>query len=96
MNQTNDIINGIFEFIAGCFMFTNILRLIKDKTVKGFNWYSILFFLFWGIWNLFYYPSLNQIYSFIGGIFIVMMNLIWLLLVLKFNLKKFLIDIFGE
>lgn len=73
-----DLINGGFELCSGLFQIINIVKLIKDKEVKGVSLYPFLLFTTWGIWNLYYYPSLNQTLSFIGGIFITITNVIWI------------------
>ena len=73
-----DIINGIFELCGGLFILKSILKLNKDKEVKGVHWIHAAFFACWGYWNLFYYPYLEQWISFIGGIGVVTANTIWL------------------
>ncbi len=73
-----DIINGAFELAGGLFIFRSILKLNKDKEVKGVHWIHAAFFAFWGYWNLFYYPYLGQWISFIGGLGVVTANTIWL------------------
>lgn len=72
-----DMINGSFEVLGGILGWLNVRQLIKDKTVKGVYWPVQLFFFVWGVWNLYYYPSLGQWYSFFGGICIVTGNLAW-------------------
>lgn len=74
----NDVINGVFEFSGGLSTLLNIRAIRKDKTIQGVHWSTYAFFTTWGIWNLFYYPSLNQWFSFSGGVLIVLGNLIWL------------------
>jgi ABC-type transport system involved in cytochrome c biogenesis permease subunit len=76
--QWNDLINGIFESVGGFFIvWLNVIRMKKDKTVKGVNIWVQVFYTAWGIWNLFYYPSLNQWFSFIGGLGLVVGNGVW-------------------
>lgn len=72
-----DIINGLYEGIGGLFLWHNCHRLYKDKQVKGVSIISTAFFMTWGIWNLWYYPFLNQWVSFIGGCNIVAANIVW-------------------
>lgn len=86
---TPDIINGSFEFFGGILYIINVRRLIKDKEVKGVSWVPVMFFTFWGFWNLYYYPSLNQVFSFVGGIVIVSVNLLWLSLVFYYKFKSY-------
>ena len=80
-----DIINGSFELCSGLFQIMNIYSLYKDKKVRGVSLYPFILFTLWGVWNLYYYPSLNQTFSFIGGIVIVISNIIWLSLAYKYR-----------
>jgi len=73
-----DTINGIFELFGGLFILLSIIKLHKDKKVKGISWLAVVFFTLWGYWNLYYYPHLGQTVSFWGGIGVVTMNTIWL------------------
>lgn len=73
-----DIINGSFEFFGAPFIVLSILKLAKEKKVHGISWLHAGFFALWGYWNLFYYPHLNQWFSFAGGVAIVIANTIWL------------------
>lgn len=77
--QTNDILNGCFELLGGIILILNVVQLYKDKCVQGFSPIPTIFFTTWGIWNLHYYSSLNQWFSFIGGILIATINSIWLI-----------------
>jgi uncharacterized membrane protein YfcA len=72
-----DIINGLFEVFASLFIFLNICKLYKDKQVKGVSIISVIFFTLWSIWNLWFYPSLEQWWSFIGGIGVMITNTFW-------------------
>jgi hypothetical protein len=73
-----DLINGVFESVGGFFIWLNIVKLHKQKMVRGVSWMHVAFFSAWGIWNLYYYPALAQWLSFFGGLFLVISNLIWL------------------
>jgi hypothetical protein len=84
----NDFINGMFELGSGLFCIINIVRLKKDKKVMGVSWVPTAFFTLWGAWNLYYYPSLNQMISFIGGLAIFIANLIWVLMVFYYIYKS--------
>lgn len=81
-----DIINGIiFEAGAVFFTYLNIRRICKDKTVKGVDWRATAFFTSWGIWNIYYYSSLNQWVSTSAGIALIAMNTIYLYNLLKYR-----------
>jgi len=80
-----DIINGCFEFGASLFQLINVIATYRDKKIRGIRIVPTMFFTSWGIWNLYYYPQLNQIWSFIGGLGIVITNLIWVVLMIKYR-----------
>lgn len=75
-----DLINGLFELFGGCLLCLNIKRLCKDKTLKGVSWVPVAFFACWGFWNLIFYPSMGCWLSFFGGIFVVVANVVWLIM----------------
>jgi uncharacterized membrane protein YfcA len=73
----NDLVNSIFELGGGLLITLNCFRLYKDKVVKGVSVATVAFFSLWGYWNIYYYPSLGQTLSFIGGIVIAVANTVW-------------------
>ena len=80
-----DFINGSFETLSGFFVLLNCYRVIKDKQVKGVSIICIAFFTCWGFWNLYYYPHLEQWFSFFGGLFIVTANCLWVGLMIYYS-----------
>lgn len=85
--MTPDLINGIFEFIGSWFTWMNVKQVIKDKGHYGIYVPAIVFFMSWGLWNLFYYPHLGQIFSFAGGLNLVIANISWVTALLKYGRK---------
>ena len=83
--MTPDTINGLFEFLGSLFIWRSIILLYKQKQVRGVSFLTIGFFAVWGLWNLYYYPSLNQQLSFAGGISIVVANVIWVIQMIYFR-----------
>jgi hypothetical protein len=75
-----DLVNSCFEIAGGVSTWRNVHTLVKDKKVRGVSLESSLMFTTWGFWNLFYYPSLGQWASFLGGLVIVSGNVAWLAL----------------
>lgn len=73
-----DLINGTFEAGGALVNLLNVQAILRDKVVKGINPYVYVWFSSWGIFNLYYYPHLNQWLSFYGGAAIVTVNLSWL------------------
>lgn len=83
--MSNDIVNALFEFIGGLFLWMNVITLYKDKTIKGVYYPTVIFFFLWGVWNLWYYPSLDQWWSFAGGVWLATANLMWILLFIYYK-----------
>lgn len=82
-----DLVNGLFELIGGLLICLSIRRLHIDKEVKGVSALPTAFFTSWGYWNLFYYPSLSQWASFVGGCVIVAANTAWVLQMLYYSAR---------
>ena len=59
-----DLINGLFEALAGLFVLNHCRVLHAHKQARGVSIVSSGFFTLWGVWNLYYYPALNQPLSF--------------------------------
>lgn len=83
--SAGDLVNGLFEFVGSIFLWMNVVKLYRDKMLRGYDWRSTAFFSAWGFWNLVYYPSLDQWASFTGGCSIVLANTIWLILMFKYR-----------
>lgn len=80
-----DLINGIFEWCGGLFIWLSVIKLRNEKVVRGVSWMHVAFFSGWGFWNLFYYPHLGQWLSFWGGCFLVGVNAVWLAQIAYYN-----------
>ena len=50
-----DEINSFFISVASIFYFLNLLKLYKDKEVKGISILSIVFFSTWNFWTLYFF-----------------------------------------
>lgn len=79
MIQYNDVINGMFELFGGLLVWFNVKRLRKDKKVCGISWQIQAFFTSWEWWNVYYYPSLNQWVSCLGGAILAIGNTVWVI-----------------
>lgn len=73
-----DIINALFEMGGAIFLAMNVVRLHRDKVVRGVHWAATAFFTVWGYWNLFYYEHIGHIYSRVAGFAVVATNTVWL------------------
>lgn len=77
--MTIDLINGLFELVGGLLQIINIVELYRDKKVTGVSKIPVTFFTIWGIFNIYFYNSLNLSLSLIGGLVITITNMIWLI-----------------
>lgn len=72
-----DLINSLFEGFAGLMVLNHCRVLHAEKMVRGVSVVSSFFFTAWGVWNVYYYPALNQPLSFYGGLFVVVANAVY-------------------
>jgi hypothetical protein len=80
-----DLINGLFEFVGGLLILNHCRAVLRDKAVAGVSIVSTVVFTFWGVWNCWYYPHLNQWWSFCGGLLIVAANALWVVLMFRYR-----------
>ena len=80
-----DMVNGLFELIAGFFLWYNAYKLYRHKKVRGCSVSAAVFFCLWGLWNIFYYPWLGQWWSFAGGVHTDLANLTWVWLAWRYR-----------
>ncbi len=80
--MTADQCNATFECGGSLIVIASVVRLYFDRVVLGINWLQPVFFTMWGIWNLYYYPYLDQWYSFVGGVLLTTANVSWIALYL--------------
>lgn len=83
-----DKINFLFQIGGAALVYLNVRRVLIDKVVHGVSLWPTAFWTIWGFWNLIFYSSLQQTWSFIGGIFLVAGNGIWLSLALYYRKHK--------
>ncbi len=83
-----DVVNGCYEGFGGLMMLLNCYRLYKDKQVKGVSLVTTAFFTSWSFWNLYYYPSLGQWFSFSGGLIIGFFNALWVGMAVYYSKSK--------
>lgn len=83
-----DITNGVFELLAAVFILNHCRVLYADKMTRGVSIVSTIFFFLWGLWNVYYYPSLDQVWSYRGGLCVVTANALWVALLLYYKRKE--------
>lgn len=80
-----DLINGSFEAVAALMTLNHCRVLLRDRAVAGVSIASMAFFTLWGVWNLWFYPHLDQTWSFAGGVLLVVANAIYVALLCRFS-----------
>lgn len=83
-----DLINGLFELIGGLLSLAHVRVIWRDKMVRGMALTPLAFITAWGYWNIFYYPSLFQWFSFLGGVVMACTNTAWLVLAVYYSRKE--------
>lgn len=80
-----DLINALFEVVSGSLVWLNVRAILRDKTIRGVSVAPITCFVLWGFWNLYYYPHLDQWFSFVGGLSVATANTAWLVLIIYYG-----------
>ena len=83
-----DLGNALFEGFGAFFIWKSVIQLWKDKEIKGVYWPAWVFYSAWGLWNCFYYPSLDQWLSFSAGIVLVAGNISWVFLAIRYKVIR--------
>ncbi len=74
-----DHVTALFELGATVMVCFNLYALYKDSQVKGVSIWTTVFFVLWGVWNLFFYPAYGLYWSYVAGALMLFANLIWVL-----------------
>lgn len=85
INLTPDQVNGLFELAGAAFLLNHCRVLYAQKHVAGVSIISTVFFFWWAAWNIFYYPHLNQIWSFYGGLCIGAAHILYVTMLLYYR-----------
>lgn len=83
--QIPDTINSAFLFGGGIFIWMNVYRAWKDKVIRGVSVWPSLWFATWGVWDCYYFPHLDQWFSFVSSALAVLPNSAWLYLYWKYK-----------
>jgi hypothetical protein len=73
-----DLVNGGFEALASLFILNHCRAIWRSRQAHGISLLSTVFFAAWGLWNIWYYPHLGQLFSFYAGIAVVCANFFWI------------------
>jgi hypothetical protein len=80
-----DLGNTFFIF-GGCFfIWRNVLKLYRDKMVRGASIEAGAFFTLWSVWQLVYYSGNQHWVSFAAGIIFFAGDLAWVVLAVLYT-----------
>ncbi len=67
-----------------------MLELYRKKFVSGISPVTVSFWVAWGWWDCYYFPSLDQWWAFSGGLCVTTMNMIyvWLIVLYKYRERR--------
>ena len=83
-----DLINALFELGGAFAIAISVRKLYNDKLVRGISWLHVGFFMLWGAWNLYFYPSVNAPLSFYAGAVLCAVNTVYTLQLIYYTLKE--------
>lgn len=72
-----DLTNAFFEGGGAILCWLNVVRLRRDREIKGVLWPVQIFWSTWGLWNLAYYNAVGHPWSLWAGAVLVSGNITW-------------------
>ena len=88
MTNYIDMVNSFFPFVGSIFVILNIIKMHKDKELKGSHWFSPLFFYCGQIWGAYFMYTLHKWWSLAGAIVLTFFNFVWYFTMLYYKFKK--------
>ena len=85
---TLDKINAFFPLIGCFFVILNIKKMMKDKELKGSQWFSPLFFYTGQGINVYLLLTLKQWFSFVTGAMLLCCSLTWWSLMMYYKIRN--------
>ena len=83
--MTPDVFNAIFEAGGALLLCLNVRRLYQDKRLAGVALAPTVWFNVWGAWNLYYYHSIGQRWSWAAGMAVFAVNTAWVALAIWYR-----------
>lgn len=80
-----DLINAVYEAGASLAVLNHCRVINLHKKVAGTSIASTVFFTSWGFWNMYYYHSLGQMFSWGAGFTVCAANCYYVYLLLKYR-----------
>lgn len=85
MTTWADAVNACWEMVGTLLVLNHCRAVLRDREVAGVSIVSTAAFSGWGLWNLYYYPSLGQWASLLGSVGMGAANLMYVALLVRFR-----------
>jgi len=86
--MTPDQINGVMVLVGSAFVVFNIVKLYRDKELKGAHWAPVAFFMSMNYWGMYFFSQLDQWWSFAGVVGMSVTHTIWLGQIFYYTRKR--------
>ena len=80
-----DAVKGILELVGASAVLVNVIRIIKDKELKGVSFYYILFSVVANGYAMYFYYILKKWYAIRGVTIYTILVTLWMMLVLGYK-----------
>jgi len=87
-HATADAFNSLFEFFGTFFILKSVLRLHRDKMVRGIAWEQVAFWTFWGYCNIYYYWAMESTLSWWAGMLVTLVNTVYVSMLLYYTAEE--------
>lgn len=82
--QAVDITNAVFEGTGTVLAWLNVFRLMRDKSVRGTNWWATGFWATWGVWNVVFYALTGLYVSLVATAGLSLAYMVWVVLAYRY------------
>jgi hypothetical protein len=72
-----DMVVAFFEAVSAVLICVSVVKLHKDKKVRGVSAWPVTFFALWGWWNIYWYAHIDAPYAWWAGLGVVAANTTW-------------------
>jgi hypothetical protein len=72
-----DMVVAFFEAVSAVLICVSVVKLHKDKKVRGVSAWPVTFFALWGWWNIYWYSFIDAPYAWWAGLGVVAANTTW-------------------
>ena len=81
-----DLITSAFDIVFVYSNYLNLVTLMKDKTVKEFDWRNMILYFAWNVWSTcVIYPDAKLYIANLFNVFILLLQLAWIVLYLRYR-----------